>query len=53
MRDGARKAAPARSEDFTEVPRGSEVIVTRHERGVAYVRRWEEVLSAQPPARAS
>jgi membrane protein implicated in regulation of membrane protease activity len=43
MRDGARKAAPARSEDSTEVPRDTEVIVTRYEHGIAYVRRWEEV----------
>lgn len=41
-RDGARKAAPARSEDATEIPRDTEVIVTRFEKGIAYVRRWEE-----------
>jgi membrane protein implicated in regulation of membrane protease activity len=48
VRDGARKATPARSEDSREVPRGAEVIVTRYERGIAYVRRWEEVLEKEP-----
>ena len=43
MRDGARKAAPARSEDATAIGRDTEVIVTRYEAGVAYVRRWEEI----------
>ncbi len=40
---GARKAAPVRSEDGEAIPIGSEVIVTKYERGVAYVRRWEEL----------
>lgn len=43
LRDGARKAVPARSEDATAVLRDTEVIVTRYEKGVAYVRRWEEI----------
>lgn len=43
LRDGARKATPARSEDASEIPRDAEVIVTRYEKGVAYVRRWEEI----------
>ncbi len=42
MRDGSRKAAPARSEDQSAIPRDAEVIVTRYEKGIAYVRRWEE-----------
>ena len=42
MRDGSRKAAPARSEDESAIPRETEVIVTRYEKGIAYVRRWEE-----------
>jgi membrane protein implicated in regulation of membrane protease activity len=43
QRDGARKAVPARSEDESEVDRDAEVIVTRFEKGIAYVRRWEDV----------
>ena len=42
-RDGSRCAAAVRSEDNTAIPRDTEVIVTRYERGVAYVRRWEEM----------
>jgi len=42
-REGARCATPARSEDGSEIPRDSEVIVTRFEKGVAYVRRFDEM----------
>jgi membrane protein implicated in regulation of membrane protease activity len=42
-RDGSRRAAPARSEDGVLIPRDSEVVVTRFEKGIAYVRRWEEM----------
>jgi membrane protein implicated in regulation of membrane protease activity len=42
-RDGSRRAAPARSEDGTAIPRDCEVIVTRFEKGIAYVRRWDEM----------
>lgn len=41
LRDGARKAIPARSEEGHEIQRGDEVIVTRYEKGIAYVRTWE------------
>jgi len=40
---GARRSAPARSEGGLEIAKGVEVVVTRYERGVAYVRRWEEL----------
>lgn len=40
-RDGARKAAAARSDDGETVQRGTEVVVTRYEKGIAYVRTWE------------
>ena len=40
---GMRHVAGARSEDGRAIPRGSEVIVTRYEKGIAYVRRWEEM----------
>lgn len=39
---GSRRAAPARSEGGSEIPKGADVVVTRYERGVAYVRAWEE-----------
>lgn len=41
VREGARRCVPARSEDHTAIARGQEVIVTRYERGIAYVRTWE------------
>lgn len=41
VRDGARRPIGARSEDGTEIKRGEEVIVTRYEKGIAYVRTWD------------
>ncbi|HEX6881627.1 MAG TPA: hypothetical protein VF135_14750 [Terriglobales bacterium] len=43
VQGGARKTASARSEDGSAIPKGTEVAVTSFERGVAYVRRWEEL----------
>ncbi len=40
---GARRAAPARSEDGTAIPRGREVVVLRYERGIATVRPLNEL----------
>jgi membrane protein implicated in regulation of membrane protease activity len=42
-REGSRCAAPARSEDGAAIPRDAEVIVTKFEKGIAYVRRWDEL----------
>ncbi len=43
VRDGARSPVAARSEHGQEIRRGEEVIVTRYEKGIAYVRTWEEM----------
>lgn len=43
LQTGARRAAAARSEDGGAIERGVEVVVMRYERGVAYVRRWDEL----------
>ncbi len=40
---GARCSAPARSEDGAAIQKEEEVFVVRYEKGIAYVRRWEEV----------
>jgi hypothetical protein len=40
---GARRATAARSEDGTPIQRGTEVLVIRYERGIAYVRRFDEL----------
>ncbi len=44
---GARRSAPARSEDGGPIQKQEEVFVVRYEKGIAYVRRWEEVLEEQ------
>ncbi|MGE5109885.1 MAG: hypothetical protein ACM3JB_03435 [Acidobacteriaceae bacterium] len=43
VQGGARKTSAARSEDGSAIPKGTEVAVTSFERGIAYVRRWEEL----------
>ena len=40
---GVRKPCAARSEHGELLAKGEEVVVTRYERGVAYVRRWDEL----------
>ena len=41
---GVRRASPARSDDgIAAISKGAEVIVTCYERGIAYVRPWEEL----------
>jgi membrane protein implicated in regulation of membrane protease activity len=40
---GARRSAPARAEDGEAIQKQEEVYVVRYEKGIAYVRRWEEV----------
>jgi membrane-bound ClpP family serine protease len=40
---GARRATAARSIDGTPIQRGTEVLVIRYERGIAYVRRFDEL----------
>ena len=41
--DGARQTCGVRSEGGEPLGRGTEVIVTRYERGIAYVRKWEDL----------
>ncbi len=49
---GVRRSAPARSEDGSLIPRGTEVVVLRYERGIAYIRPLHELfpgsLSTKP-----
>jgi membrane protein implicated in regulation of membrane protease activity len=40
---GTRRVCGARSEDGSAMLKGTEVVVTRYERGIAYVRRWSEI----------
>lgn len=39
---GVRRCAGARSEDGKPVEKGAEVVIERYEKGIAYVKRWEE-----------
>jgi len=41
--NGARRAASVRSDTGEAIPKGVEVIVTRYEKGIAYVRLWDEL----------
>jgi membrane protein implicated in regulation of membrane protease activity len=40
---GTRRSAGARSESGDAIARGTEVVVTKYERGIAWVRPWEEM----------
>ena len=40
---GARRSVPARSDIGEAIAKGEEVFVIRYEKGVAYVRRWEDL----------
>ena len=44
---GSLRSAPARSENGEPIPKQEEVCVLRYEKGIAYVRRWEEVESRE------
>jgi membrane protein implicated in regulation of membrane protease activity len=41
--EGVRHVSGARSDDGTAIPKGTEVVVQRYEKGIAYVRRWEDM----------
>ena len=41
--EGVRRGAPARSEDGAAIQMNTDVVVTRYENGVAYVRRWDDL----------
>ena len=40
---GTRYTCGARSETGEALPKGTEVVVTRYEHGIAYVQRWDEL----------
>ena len=39
---GVRRCAGARTDDGKPIERGAEVVIERYEKGIAYVKRWEE-----------
>ncbi|PYM15725.1 MAG: hypothetical protein DMD81_14295 [Candidatus Rokuibacteriota bacterium] len=46
---GTRKSVSARAADGTEIPKGTEVVILRFERGIAYARQWDHVVEARRP----
>jgi membrane protein implicated in regulation of membrane protease activity len=41
--EGTRRTSGARSDEGSAIAKGTEVVVTRYEKGLAYVRRWDEM----------
>jgi membrane protein implicated in regulation of membrane protease activity len=41
---GARRCAGARCDDGKPLEKGAEVVIERYEKGIAYVKRWEEFM---------
>ena len=39
---GVRRSAGARSDDGGALEKGAEVVISRYEKGIAYVKRWED-----------
>lgn len=44
---GTRRTCGARAESGAPIAKGSEVVVTRYEKGIAYVRLWEEMAGSE------
>jgi hypothetical protein len=47
---GTRRTCGARSEDGNAITKGTEVVVTRYDKGIAYVRLWTEMSGEEVPA---
>ena len=45
---GTRRTCGARAENHAAIAKGTEVLVTRYEKGIAYVRLWDEMTGEQP-----
>ncbi len=43
---GVRRSLGARSEDGNSLEKGAEVVISRYEKGIAYVKRWDEFTKA-------
>jgi membrane protein implicated in regulation of membrane protease activity len=39
---GIRRSAGARSDNASSIERGTEVVISRYEKGIAYVKKWDE-----------
>lgn len=45
---GTRRVCGARSEDGSAIAKGTEVVVTRYDKGIAYVRLWSDMSGEEP-----
>jgi hypothetical protein len=43
---GSRRCSGARSSDGSAIEKGVEVVIEKYEKGIAYVRRWEELVKS-------
>lgn len=43
---GGRRCSGARSEDGSPIEKGTEVVIERYEKGIAYVKRWDEFMKS-------
>jgi len=41
---GSRRCSGARSSDGAEIARGAEVVIERYDKGIAYVKKWDELM---------
>jgi len=44
---GSRRCSGARSADGTAIEKGAEVVIEKYEKGIAYVRRWDEFVKSE------
>lgn len=44
---GIRRSTAARSEDGEPIAKGTEVVITKYDRGIAYVRPWEDLTDSK------
>lgn len=45
--EGTRRTCGARSEDGKAIAKGTEILVTRYDKGIAYVRPWDEFAKSE------
>ena len=43
---GSRRCSGARSSDGSPIEKGAEVVIEKYEKGIAYVKRWEEFIKS-------
>jgi asparagine N-glycosylation enzyme membrane subunit Stt3 len=43
---GGRRCSGARADDGESIEKGTEVVIARYEKGIAYVKRWEEFVKS-------